>query len=125
LATSLTPNSLKDRARSFSSLSDAVVQAALDEAERWVNEEAWGSKYDDGVFYFACHILEEDSALNAVDAGDGVSVLPAGPVTREKILNWEAEYATAKDFVEDDLATTSWGRRFISRRRLVFAARGM
>lgn len=125
MATSLTPNGLKDRARSFSSISDAVVQVAIDEAARWMNETAWGTRFDDGVFYLACHILEEDAAMNNVDAGDGATALPAGPVTAERILNWSAEYATAKDFIDDDMATTSWGRRFISRRKLVFAGRCM
>ena len=123
MATSLTPSTLKDRARSFASLSDTVVQTAIDEAVRWINEAAWGARFDDGVYYFACHLLEEDAALNAVDAGDGATALPAGPVTAERILSWSAEYATSKDFVEDNLATTSWGRRFIARRKLVFANR--
>ena len=57
MATSLTPATFKARGPSFSAVDNAVVQSALDEAVRWLNELAWGGGYDDGVFYLAAHIL--------------------------------------------------------------------
>lgn len=125
MATTVTPRTLKLRARPFSDLSDYVVQLAIDEAVRWMDEAQWGpSHYDDGVFYFSCHILEEDAKLNATVAGSSGDAVPAGPVQSEKILSWSISYAVAEGGAFDDaLATTAWGRRFIARRQMIFSDR--
>lgn len=123
MATTVTPSTLKARATAFASFGDSVVQAAIDEATRWTSETEWGSShYDDGIFYLACHILDEDAALNAAGSGGGGSATPAGPMTSEKLLTWSASWATPDEF-NDALATTGWGRRYISARQRVFSSR--
>lgn len=126
MATTVTPKSLRERAPAFNTVSDTLVQGAIDEAVRWTSETQWGpSHFDDGVFYLACHILEEDAALSAdgLKAGETGAALPPGPVQSEKILTWSVSYAVAEGGSFDDaLATTAWGRRYIARRQLVCAA---
>lgn len=125
MATTVTPVSLKQRATAFSSMDNEIVQSAINEAVRWIDEAAWGvSHFDDGVFYLACHILDEDAALNSATAGSGADATPAGPLTSEKILGWSASWSSSDDF-NDALATTGWGRRYIARRSLVFSARSI
>jgi len=128
MATSIDAQALKTRATVFAEVPDCDVNAAIDEAVRWVDDVAWGpSHYDDGVFYFACHVLTENAMLNLegmTPAGSAGSV-PAGPITQERILTWSASYATAGAFEDDALSTTAWGRRFIARRDLVFSPRSL
>lgn len=126
MATTLTPSGLLTRARVFKSVADSEIQAAIDEAERWMCESNWGpSHYNDGVFYLAAHILAENEMLNSVETpaetGDAIA---AGPLRSERILSWSASYESASDF-DDAWATTAWGRRFIARRDCVFSARIM
>lgn len=122
MATTVTPSTLKQRAAAFAALSDSVVQAAINESVRWTSEPQWGaSHFDDGVFYLACHILEEDAALNSQQLGGGAST-PAGPKTAEKLLTWSAEWDSPDEF-NDALATTGWGRRYLAARGRVFSTR--
>ena len=128
MATTITPATLKARAPAFATVRNVTLQVYIDEAVRWVDDVAWGpSHYDDGVFYFACHVLTENAMLNLegmTPAGSAGSV-PAGPITQERILTWSASYATAGAFEDDALSTTAWGRRFIARRDLVFSPRSL
>lgn len=126
MATTVTPSTLKDRAPVFAEVNASAVQSAIDEATRWVSESQWGpSHYNDGVFYLACHILEESAQLNAEGVTPGTSgdrVAP-GPVQSEKILTWSASYSVSEGGVFDDaFATTAWGRQFLARRQLIHAA---
>lgn len=126
MPTTVTPSTLKDRAPVFAEVEAASVQLAIDEAVRWTSETQWGpSHYDDGVFYLACHVLEETSQLNAdgVQPGESGDRVAPGPIQRESILNWSASYAVSEGGVFDDaFATTAWGRMFIARRQLISAA---
>lgn len=111
----VTATSLKDRFAVFDPLSDAVVEAAITEAELFVNETAWGDKYDTGVLYRAAHILELDSA--------GATAAP-GPVSSEKLLSYSVSYdGTSMDAADSNLASTAYGRRFIEARSTIFAPR--
>ena len=122
MSTAVTPRTLKARAEPFCSMTDARVQTAIDEAVRWLSEDNWGtSHFDDGVFYLACHILEEDAALNATTAGGAQGALP-GSVESERVLSWSVSYATPQAFVYG-LPPTASGRRFLARRELVFSSR--
>lgn len=131
MATSITPDVLRERARgAFDDVDPADVQTAIDEACRYVSEPAWGSRFDDGIFYLACHILAELAAIEeaAEDGGASATVgaMPAGPVMSEKILSWSASYAVSEGGVFDDaFATTTWGRMFLARCQRVFADRRM
>jgi hypothetical protein len=123
MATTVTPDTIRTRAPSFNDLSDAAIQLAIDEAERWMNETEWGpSHYNDGVFYLSCHILEEDAALADTD-GEGGEALPAGPLVAEKILSWSVRYGEGPSAFDDAMATTAWGRRYIARRDCIFVGR--
>lgn len=112
--------------RIFADVDVPCVEDALAEAARWVGEKAWANLYEDGIVYFAAHLLTELAQLEAgaktAGAQAGGSAVPAGPVTQERILNWSASYAT-EAFSRDALATTSWGRMYLARRQLVFGSR--
>ena len=83
----------------------------------------WGRRYDDGQFYLTAHILTELSTLKAGGATGGVNAIPSGPVLSEKIKSWSATYGRNDAFAMDAFATTSWGRAYIARRKLVFSVR--
>jgi len=129
MATTVTPENLNTRSRcAFDDVDPADIQTAIDEACRYISESNWGSRFDDGVFYLACHILAELGALEeaARDGGAAATVgaVPAGPVMAEKILGWSANYAVSEGGVFDDaFATTSWGRMFLARCSRVFSGR--
>lgn len=129
MATSITPKNLRERARgAFDSVDPAAIQQAIDEACRYVSEPNWGSRFDDGVFYLACHILAEAAALEEAAESGGASAtigaVPSGPVLSERILSWSATYAGTEGGVFDDaFATTSWGRAYLARCNLVFSDR--
>ena len=127
MATTVTPGSIKARATAFVSLSDDVLQLAIDEAVRWISENNWGtSHYDDGVFYLACHIAEQMTSLAAASAGDTTDTLPAGPKDSESLMSWRVSYAVSEGGAFDDaLATTSWGRMYLALRGRVFSPRVM
>lgn len=129
MATTVTPESLYAKSRGvFDSVDDACVQEAIDEAVRYVSEVDWGCRYDDGIFYLACHILAEAASIE-VAASDGgasatVGAIPAGPVMSEKILTWSASYSVSEGGVFDDaFATTTWGRQYLARSSRVFSRR--
>lgn len=109
----------------FAPVRNVDCQAAIDEAVRWTSEPQWGaSHFDDGIFYLACHILEESEALAASTPGQSGSAIAPGPVASERILSWSVTYATNSSGVWDDaLATTPWGRRYIAARERVFSSR--
>lgn len=129
MTTTITPDILFDRSRDvFSEVDEDCVQLAIDEAVRYVSEVNWGGRYDDAIFYLACHILCEFAQLElaAVDGGTASTggAIPAGPVMAEKILSWSTSYAVSEGGVFDDaFATTSWGRMFLARESRVFSRR--
>ena len=131
MATTVTPCSLRLRAAPiFDQLGDDVIQPAIDEACTYLNEVAWGSRFDDGVFYLACHILTELEMLKEAAADGGAAAtanaVPPGAVSSESILSWRASYAVSEGGVFDDaLATTTWGRQYLARCQRVFADRRM
>lgn len=129
MATSVTPATLRSRSRgAFDEVDEVAIQAAIDEACRYVSEVNWGSRFDDGVFYLACHILTEIEAMReaAQDGGAAATLgaVPAGPLTRESILDWSASYAVSGGGVFDDaFSTTVWGRQYLARCERVFSNR--
>ena len=129
MATSLTPATFRVRARGvFDSVEDEEIQLTIDEACRYVSEENWGERFDDGVFYMTAHILTELALLESA-AGDGGAAasgnaVPAGPVSSESILQWRVSYAVSEGGAFDDaLATTTWGRQYLARCHRVFSNR--
>jgi hypothetical protein len=125
----VTPASLYRRARgAFDGVDEDCVQDAIDEACRYVSEIEWGSRFDDGVFYLACHILAEAAQIEAAAADGGAAAtggaVPAGPISSESILSWRASYAVSEGGVFDDaFATTTWGRQYLARCHRVFSRR--
>ena len=124
MATTVTVDTLIARAPAFKAADEACIQFAIDEAVLYTNETNWGAKFNNGVFYLACHILTESLAFAAAGLEGGVSALPAGGVTSEKIDEWAATYGGLGNAFEGEaLATTAWGRSYIARRKTIFSRR--
>jgi len=129
MATSITPDVLYQRSRGvFDSVDSDCVQDAIDEAVRYVSEVNWGDRYNDGVFYLACHILAESAMLEQAGSDGGPAstggAVPAGPVMSESILSWRTTYSVSEGGIFDDaLATTTWGRQYLARSSRVFSRR--
>ncbi len=125
MATSITPAEMKTRCPAWVSESDSELQDAIDEAVRWLNEANWGTtQFDDGVFYLAAHIFTQFLAhKNAAATGQGGAV-PPGAASSKRQLSWAVSYAVPPGgFSDADLASTSYGRTFLSRRSLIFSSR--
>jgi len=122
--TTITPKVLCRRSRGvFDSVDADDIQDAIDEACRNVSQKVFASRYDDGVFYFACHILSTLALMAASGSPEAsVGAVPPGPIQSEKILSWTGTYAVSEGGVFDDaLATTSWGREFLRLQNTVCA----
>lgn len=91
----------------------ARVQVFIDQAARRVNATQWGSRADDGVSYLAAHLLYSGNL------GAGA---PAGAVESERVGDIAVSYAVA-DLPATELASTSYGRRYLDLRSLVFSGR--
>lgn len=76
----MTPAEFKARLPEFSTVSDEVIQDAIDEAAPFFNVGRWSELYPRGLRYFVAHILTLDAenaakhtaAPSASDAGDNV-----------------------------------------------------
>lgn len=114
----VTPGTLKAKFKELGSASGADLTIWIEEAERNVCRDAWGSRADDGVSYLAAHLYSCFGGTSATGGGGA-----AGPVTSKKVDQIQATFAVGDIFKNSDLGTTKFGRRFLSLRKLQFAAR--
>ncbi len=124
-----TPTEFKDRASpAFDAIDEADVQLYLDMAACFVSESNWGPcKYPHGIYYLTGHFLTFEELLKAANAngiGGGTNAVPA-EVHAERIKSWAVTYANGGGDASDDdaLSRTSWGRQYMSLRKLVFSVR--
>lgn len=54
----------------FATISDAVIQAHLAEADWEVSEDVWGDRYELGVMLYACHTLTLENPSIAGGGGN-------------------------------------------------------
>jgi hypothetical protein len=114
----VTPGSLKAKFAELASVTNAELQTWIDEAELNVCRDAWGDRADDGVSYLAAHLAVTFGAA----AHSGVAGA-SGPATSVRVDQLATTYAVGDVFKNSDLGTTKFGRRFLSMRSLIFAAR--
>jgi len=103
----------------FEDVLDPRVTLFIGDAELQVNEDKWGRFYALGVQYLAAHLLSIDIEQSA-SAGAGVD--GAGPVYSETVgpLNYKrAVLPMALDSGEAQLASTSYGLRYIELRKVI------
>ena len=55
--TATSSHAFRVRFPEFADLADSLVTAKIGEAQRRCDAGLWGSKYQDGVFYLAAHLL--------------------------------------------------------------------
>lgn len=115
---SATPASIKVLHPEFEGVADVRIQTFIDRALLFVNEEAWGERYDLGVTELACHFLAQAKTLE-----DGFDAAPGAPAS-DSAGGVSTSYAVGGYAQSDpELAATAYGRTFMGFRRLVFAAR--
>ena len=92
----------------FASLSESSISPSILEAEREVNESAFGDRYDDALKYLAAHLL---AAMRQGSQGASGAVVSetVGPISRS--------YGAAAITSSDALESTSYGRRYVEIRR--------
>ena len=125
MATEVTATTFKARFTVFSTVADAVVDEAITEAERWVSANAYGSRdrADDAIRYLTAHILTLDAQANAAATAAGSGSGPSGPVSSMSGLSASVSYAVPSSASDDWFSSTTWGQRFLSIERRVFASR--
>lgn len=116
----LTPTQIKQRFPEFSLVVDARVEMAIlestimmgDNVDRWLGQEI----YYMANSYLVAHLI---TVMEDQFSGDSTAL---GPVRRTAVDNIEVDYAVANtpSFIDTELATTSYGRRFIYYRNLCF-----
>lgn len=106
----VTPTSFKTRYPAFASVADATVQAALDDAARFVGSNWFAADIDRGIMALAAHMLVTEGAL----AGTTGATATSGPVTSDKLGDaqttwggWGSSTATS------EFAKTSYGLTFL------------
>ena len=121
MAIVVTAVTVKTRLPEFNSLADKTIELWITEAKCRVNETQWGTKKGtDGVIFLTAHLL-----AIFVDDGEGSPAdSDAGPVVSEREGQISVTFAVA-DHMKDagELATTKYGRHFVTLRREIFVTR--
>lgn len=111
------PTTFKARFEEFSSVPDAKVTAALDEALLEVSADKWSSWYDRGVGYLAAHILK---IRVTIEGGDGNLDTLSPVVTRavgDVSVSLGAYLANNAD--AEILNVSPYGREYFRLRKLI------
>ena len=100
----------------FDSVSDATVQAYLDDAVLRVDEGVWGDHYETGVYALACH---EMTLQGLGDQPAGAP--PAGNVTslKDGAVAVTFKQSTNETIGDDYYNQTPCGQKYLSLQRLM------
>lgn len=99
------PSDLQTRFPRFSSVDAGVVQTALDEAARMVDDTWLEGDRTMGLFLYACHVMTLDGF------GEGASVEDFQSMTSGSLTL--TRFPREPGASGDTLLTTSYGKRFI------------
>jgi hypothetical protein len=106
-----TPAELKSRYPAFANVDDAVVQSALDEAARQVDESWTEGDFATAQMLYACHVM----TMNGVLSGAGGIQLASFRSIRSGALTLERGTVNGDD--GSWLSGSEYGRRFLTLRR--------
>lgn len=104
--TTPTASELKARYPEFDSVSDTLVDFAISDAGRFVDETWFEDDYQRAIMALAAHFLAQDGAL-------GGSTVVSGNVTSEKLGDASVSYGAAVGAANNEYGTTSYGRAFL------------
>lgn len=107
----------------FSSLSDDVIEAALDFSSRFLNSETWGDFYSDAVGLDVAHTLSLDALVGSSPLG--ALQAAAGPVSSVSAAGVSTSFGTP-DAIQGSKADswynkTVYGQRFLRLRDNIMA----
>lgn len=111
--TAPTPAELKARYPVFATVDDVIVQAAIDEAGRMVDETWTEGDYTNAIMLAACHIMALEghgtsAEAKAVATGAGAyETIRSGQLTLTR-----GAWASGQSADGNWWKSTSWGRRF-------------
>lgn len=112
-----TPDNLTARYPEFADVSDYRIEAAIDEAARFVDETWKEEDYYTGALNLAAHFLVREGAL--LTGSSQGNYLNRGPVTSESIGDASRSYATSGSGSggsgssgDLELSTTPYGKRY-------------
>lgn len=120
-----TVEDFKTRFPQFASVSDATVQAVLDEAVGDVGESWLERDRTPGVLHLTAHLLTVQGSVGSGAGGGGAAV--TGAVKRRKVGDTETEFAgvgggTSTGGSLDSYRTTAYGVRYLELMRRNFPA---
>lgn len=104
-----------DVAPEFGAESVARINRFIARALPYINPRIWGIKTDYAHALFTAHLLKGSGSAS----GGGPVVIPAGPVTKEKMGDLEISYASATISSPSSFETTNYGQLFLQLRRTV------
>ncbi len=115
-----TPTELKARHTAFAAVADAIVLAAIVDANRHVDSSWLVSDYKSAIMLLAAHMMVTEGALNP--DGAAVQAVVSGPIQSESLGDASVSYAASNvssgmSAEESELMSTVYGRRFAALRR--------
>lgn len=117
-----TPAEFKIRYPSFSTVPDATVQAALDEAARWVDKSWFEADFPIARMLYAAHVLTLEGQGTSKESG--LAGLAAAGLTSVKSGNHTVSLSEssvrgdAKKNLAGTFMATSYGQRFLALQRV-------
>lgn len=107
-----TPEEFKTRYPSFSGVADETIEAAIDEATRFVDETWIEGDYKTAIMLYVAHVL----SLEGLGGSGGISASTA--VRRLKSGTWEMERfgSNTSSGSTSSFASTTYGQRFMELR---------
>jgi len=115
-----TATSMKLKFPEFADVSDTTIEFAIEEAAMAFPEEnCWTSGGDFALMYYAAHIIASGQvAANSFSGGSG------GEIASESIgrlsISYKTNTASNSEATFDNLASSSYGRRYIEMRGMNF-----
>lgn len=109
-----TPEEVCSLTSAFANLPPETLEWFLESAGQDINLECWGEKASQGHALLTAHYMTV--------AGLGSSGGERGPVTSKKIDKLAITYGSSVASASDELASTKWGRLYLSKRKTIIIA---
>lgn len=117
----VTVDTIKTQFPEFASLDATTITRWLELAETNHNADCWGGKSDDGLAWLTAHFLQAFAIENACGQTPGPGPL-TGTTEGSVSASW-SPLTIPTIFRKNDLATTVYGRRYLSMADTVFCCR--
>jgi len=115
-----TATSMKLKFPEFSDVDDMTIEFAIEEAS-YGGGDHWTVGYDTAVMYLAAHLISAGKAAADEMSGDSSGAIQSESIGRMSIsYKKDDRYSSNSSAMVDELASSSYGRRYIEIRGMNF-----